>query len=615
MEVERDKMTVSVVYRGKPYTAEVSHDATVGELGKQLSHLTGVALHTMRLLLPRGRQSRFPALLPASEQHSFMTLKSAGISTGIVLRMMGATAEEVKEVSQPPNKRVDGRVIGFDEEERREKLRSGVGTRIQLPKGPYSFSDFRTLALPGIELHPPPHKALAIMHKLASDPGIVAIMNKHRWQVGVMTEMAPVGYVGISPKCLLGFNKNRGQEISLRLRTDDLRGFRKYESMKKTLLHELAHMVHDEHDEHFHALDKQLNQEAIALDWTKSAGHTLNGSRFIEDDDSPMDVGGVSSGHKLGGISLPSSNIRSTAAQAAIMRLEQNKQTSELSKADVFATAQRAGISEPDPDESMVHRSTSLPSWSSVEISNEPDPDEIAGEIVVTAEGQATGRELNDQNARMEPDPDDALQHSEEPDPDENTSSPLNHALLPVMDTRSRIPGQVYSRTEPDPDNLSIDQKHTSSSGFNEPDPDDMLIKEEATQEPDPDERMEMVGEPDPDESLRVNEEPDPDASAAESGRVEPDPDENARDLDLGMVDGEIARIQDSTAAAMARLQNAITTLKRQASPSETNATIQVLFTIFRNVIDHPNEDKYRRLRKGQWKSCKPLASLMEGVL
>ena len=30
---------------------------------------------------------------------------------------------------------------------------------------------------------------------------------KHRWRVGIMTEMAPVGYVGISHKCLLGFNK------------------------------------------------------------------------------------------------------------------------------------------------------------------------------------------------------------------------------------------------------------------------------------------------------------------------------------------------------------------------------------------------------------------------
>nr|CAD1839708.1 unnamed protein product [Ananas comosus var. bracteatus] len=73
-----------------------------------------------------------------------------------------------------------------------------------------------------------------------------------------MTEMAPVGYVGISPKCLLGFNKNQGEEISLRLRTDDLKGFRKYESIKKTLLHELAHMVYSEHDADFFALDKQV---------------------------------------------------------------------------------------------------------------------------------------------------------------------------------------------------------------------------------------------------------------------------------------------------------------------------------------------------------------------
>ena len=86
-----------------------------------------------------------------------------------------------------------------------------------------------------------------------------------------MTEMAPVGYVGVSPKCILGFNKvsishyntyiiekngqtlvfeniltillfmqNMGEEISLRLRTDDLKGFWKYESIKKTLIHELV---------------------------------------------------------------------------------------------------------------------------------------------------------------------------------------------------------------------------------------------------------------------------------------------------------------------------------------------------------------------------------------
>ena len=31
--------------------------------------------------------------------------------------------------------------------------------------------------------------------------------SKHRWRVGIMTEMAPVGYVGVSPKCVLGLNK------------------------------------------------------------------------------------------------------------------------------------------------------------------------------------------------------------------------------------------------------------------------------------------------------------------------------------------------------------------------------------------------------------------------
>ncbi|PQQ02782.1 uncharacterized protein Pyn_00854 [Prunus yedoensis var. nudiflora] len=69
------------------------------------------------------------------------------------------------------------------------------------------------------------------MHMLATDPGIISVMNKHGWRVGIMTEMAPVGYVGISPKCILSFNKNQGEEISLRLQTNDLKGFRKYESI------------------------------------------------------------------------------------------------------------------------------------------------------------------------------------------------------------------------------------------------------------------------------------------------------------------------------------------------------------------------------------------------
>ena len=73
-----------------------------------------------------------------------------------------------------------------------------------------------------------PQEALKLLHRLAADPGIVGIMTKHRWSVGLLSEMPPEGKVGVSPVCILGVNINRGQEISLRLRTDDLKGFRRY---------------------------------------------------------------------------------------------------------------------------------------------------------------------------------------------------------------------------------------------------------------------------------------------------------------------------------------------------------------------------------------------------
>ena len=49
-----------------------------------------------------------------------------------------------------------------------------------------------------------------------------------RWSVGVLAEMPADGKVGVDPVCVLGMNQNKGQKILLRLRTDDLLGFRKY---------------------------------------------------------------------------------------------------------------------------------------------------------------------------------------------------------------------------------------------------------------------------------------------------------------------------------------------------------------------------------------------------
>lgn len=64
----------------------------------------------------------------------------------------------------------------------------------------------------------------ALNCRLSNDIGIRAIMADHMWKVGLLSEMPPEGKVGVSAMCVLGYNVNHGQEISLRLRTDDLRG-------------------------------------------------------------------------------------------------------------------------------------------------------------------------------------------------------------------------------------------------------------------------------------------------------------------------------------------------------------------------------------------------------
>ena len=91
--------------------------------------------------------------------------------------------------------------------------------------GQYVFRKFEVWQRSGIS--PEPSVALTLLHRLAADPGIVGIMTKHRWTVGLLSEMPPEGKVGVSPVCILGVNINAGQEISLRLRTDDCKGFRR----------------------------------------------------------------------------------------------------------------------------------------------------------------------------------------------------------------------------------------------------------------------------------------------------------------------------------------------------------------------------------------------------
>ncbi|XP_011003486.1 PREDICTED: acidic repeat-containing protein isoform X2 [Populus euphratica] len=656
---------VTVIWRGNKFIVGMNTDASVKDLGDELQKLTDIRADTMRLIVPRFSNKSSKLLFPFSDEHSQLSLQEASIMEGKFIRMLGVSEDEVDKVLQ--NAKVDLRIAGFDEEEKRMRQRMSEKPfgLLKLPQGPYIFCDFRTLQIPGVELNPPASEALKRMHMLAADPGIVAIMNKHRWRVGIMTEMAPVGYVGVSPKCILGFNKDLGEEISLRLRTDDLKGFRKYESIKKTLLHELAHMLYSEHDANFYALDKQLNQEAASLDWTKSRGHTLSGVNHQDQYSEDFYVSDSrSSSVKLGGnVSNQLAGARASSVAAAYHRLADASSNS-LGASEVHE--------EPDPDDSIfnMHKEPDVkgqvekgkldienldkslwkPHHQPVpdehpfnQNKNEPDPDDSQGndhEVMDLLNGGIRPDKNID-----EPDPDDSQgNHHEamdildigiypdktvdEPDPDDSQGN--HHVVMDILNGGICLcPDKTID--EPDPDDSQGNQHEAMDilnggtcpdKTIDEPDPDDSqgnyhevmdilngdIRPDKTIDEPDPDDSLvtgsiedqfhlkKAYKEPDPDESETnkvVQAEPNPDDDLAVSHEVsrmqidEPDPD-----------DEELRRIQDPVSVICSRLQKATETLRAELKSTEATAALQTLLKIIRNVIEHPDQSKFKRLRK-----------------
>mmetsp|Transcript_28966 Transcript_28966/g.55463 ORF Transcript_28966/g.55463 Transcript_28966/m.55463 type:complete len:781 (+) Transcript_28966:105-2447(+) len=321
-------MRVDVVYRGRKFYVSLDSDptvATLADLGAALVDATGCSLNTQKLLrtnsyssnteklrqhgMTSNRRERgaAPALHLCDPTQASLTLFEAGISEGSRLMLLGSSAHDVQAVHA--EEIVDPRIRGFDDGFMREMQRRtlGVGPRsVDAPAySQYSFSEFKVLRWPG--MMPPPSEAESLLFKVAGDPGIKAIMEKHRWSVGLLSEMPPEGKVGVSEVCVLGYNKNKGEEISLRLRTDDMKGFRKYSVILKTVLHELAHMVHSDHDNDFKALDSQLNKEYVQLNWAMAEKHTASGAGPALEYDHSAELTDVmsltkrSSGMRLGG--------------------------------------------------------------------------------------------------------------------------------------------------------------------------------------------------------------------------------------------------------------------------------------------------------------------------
>ncbi|KAK6361666.1 hypothetical protein TWF730_005381 [Orbilia blumenaviensis] len=117
----------------------------------------------------------------------------------------------------------------------------------------------------------------AYLRRLSADAGIKSVMQKHRFSVGVLSELDPAEHTTHESRTL-GLNKNKGEEILLRLRTDAYDGYRDYKTVRKTLCHELAHNVFGEHDKHFWELYRVILKGVKEADW-RHGGRTVEGER------------------------------------------------------------------------------------------------------------------------------------------------------------------------------------------------------------------------------------------------------------------------------------------------------------------------------------------------
>lgn len=316
--MDNQSFRVSYTFRGTLFSASFQEsDPEVHQLGLKIQKDSGASFETLKLLGP-GLKG---ALVLST--HAGKSCQEAGLVHGKQYMLLGSSDSDVRQVKEA--KDMPG-LLGFDGEVKRaaQRKRTRANAKVGPPGGEYTFGDYKVLNLPNS--NPSPSEALKMLYRLASDPGIVGIMTQRKWKVGLLSEMPPEGRVGVSEVCVLGYNVNKGQEIALRLRTDDLKGLRKYKSIRDTLVHELTHMVWSDHDINFKMLNSELSKECERLNAQSMSGSFLGGDflgkQSMDDMDwEEEDDAKVKDGQKLGGNTSTPAAPRLAAREAAIRRM------------------------------------------------------------------------------------------------------------------------------------------------------------------------------------------------------------------------------------------------------------------------------------------------------
>lgn len=302
-----------VTYKGECHDWNFLDDATLTDLFEEAEARLGIPMENQKFLIsPKPGLVKLPF-----KNESLAALPLLSIER-MKFTLIGSTNVEISSLTdsiQSSQARSQRHLGGGP-------IKAAVPTRTRDWKKVHDNTTYTFLQIKPLPYLPNPERSTKFLERLRDDPGIKSSMAKHKWSVPLLTEMNPAEHTTQDSRTL-GLNRNAGEVIELRLRTDAYDGYRDYKVIRNTLCHELAHNVHGEHDRKFWDLCHDIEREVAQNDW-KSGGHTVSNQEYYEpsNEDDVHDHGGWTGGEYVVGASSVSETTKSRGPVSRMDRRE-----------------------------------------------------------------------------------------------------------------------------------------------------------------------------------------------------------------------------------------------------------------------------------------------------
>lgn len=314
-ESSEDQVEITFQHHGHPFAVVLPSDATLTDLSNHVTQALSVPPSNQKFMITPKIGTLKP---PFTTDHALSSL------TGKKIVLLGSASEDISKLSQT--------IASASAPRRQGPIKAAQPARNRDWKKVQDESTYTFHTIRPLNYLPNSERSQRFLERLAQDPGIKASMRKHQFSVGLLTEMDPAMHTTHESRTL-GLNRNKGEVIELRLRTDAYDGYRDYKTIRKTLCHELSHNVWGDHDRNFWDLTKAIEKEVEAGDWTRG-GKSVGEEEFYNPNDGGVpdgnfDHGGWTGGEfVLGGGNGQASGLsrREIAAQAAEERMRKARE-------------------------------------------------------------------------------------------------------------------------------------------------------------------------------------------------------------------------------------------------------------------------------------------------